>query len=54
MKGYKGKKLEGDDKEKMIEKRENGKRVIFKKKLKNIGEIKPWEDQRLRRNKRVL
>lgn len=52
MKGYKGKKL-GDDKEKVIEKRENNKRVIFKKRLKGIKEIKPWEDQRLGRNKRV-
>lgn len=43
MKRYEDKKL-GDDKEKMIEKRENGKRVIFKKRLKGIGEIKPWED----------
>lgn len=38
MEGCKDKKLD-DDKEKMIEGRESGKRVIFKKRLKGIGEI---------------
>lgn len=45
MEGYKDKKLD-DDKEKMIKGRESGKGVTLKKRLKGIGKIKTWEDQR--------
>lgn len=44
MERYEDKKL-ADDKEKMIEGKESGKRVILKKRLKGIGKIiKTWED----------